>query len=311
MRRILFMKPLPRSVVVGGEYLASGPGAHGVVRAPLVAQLVADLTDRGARAQRLAHRRQEVLGAVRGLADTRERELSLVRVPLSAYLRRPLELPPLGVGIEPVQLDRLALLFPKTVDADDDALARLDLLLVPECGLLDLVLDEAPLDRRDRSAELVDSLDQLPRLGLQLVGQRLDEVRAAERIGAVGAARLRCEDLLRAQRDLGRTLRRQRKRFVEPVRVQRLRAAGDRGERLDRDAHDVVLRLLRRQRRAAGLRVEAQRERLRVRRAEPLAHHPRPQAPRRAELRNLLEEVVVRVEEEGEALAELVRAQPR
>ncbi len=48
-----------------------------------------------------------------------------------------------------------------------------------------------------------------------------------------------------------------------------------------------------------------------VRRAEAVAHDPRPQATGGAELRDLLEEVVVRVEEEGEALAELVGREPR
>ncbi len=45
--------------------------------------------------------------------------------------------------------------------------------------------------------------------------------------------------------------------------------------------------------------------------AEALAHHPRPEPPGRAELRHFLEEVVVRVEEEGEACCELVGRQPR
>ena len=108
-----------------------------------------------------------------------------------------------------------------------------------------------------------------------------------------------------------RALARQRERLVERVRVQRLRPAAHGRERLDRDADDVVLRLLRGQRRAAGLRVEAQRERLRVRRAEALGHHARPQPPRRPELRHLLEEVVVRVEEERQPRAELVGRQPR
>ena len=85
----------------------------------------------------------------------------------------------------------------------------------------------------------------------------------------------------------------------------------DRRQRLDRDAHDVVLGLLSRQRRPARLRVKAQRERLRIGRAEPLAHHARPQAARGAELRDLLEEVVVRVEEEREPRAEVVRREPR
>ena len=64
--------------------------------------------------------------------------------------------------------------------------------------------------------------------GLELVGQRLDEVGAAERVGRVGRAGLVREDLLRPQRDPRRALGRQRERLVERVRVQRLRAAADR-----------------------------------------------------------------------------------
>ncbi len=103
----------------------------------------------------------------------------------------------------------------------------------------------------------------------------------------------------------------QGERLVVSVRVDRLCAARDRRKRLDRHAHDVVLRLLSRQRRAARLRVEAERERPRVRRAEPLSHDLGPEAPGRAELCDLLEEVVVGIEEEGEALAEVVGRQPR
>ncbi len=119
------------------------------------------------------------------------------------------------------------------------------------------------------------------------------------------------QELLRAERDLRRVLRRQRERLVERVRVDRLGAAGHSGQGLNGHADDVVLGLLSRQRRAAGLRVEAQCLRLRVRRAEPLPHDLGPEPPRRAELRHLLEEVVVRVEEEREPLAELVRREPR
>ncbi len=146
---------------------------------------------------------------------------------------------------------------------------------------------------------------------LELVRQRLDEVGASERIGRVGGAALVREHLLRAEGDPGRMLRRERERLVEAVRVQALGAAAGRRERLDRDPDDVVLRLLRGQRRAAGLGVEAERERLRVRRAEAVAHQRRPEPPGGAELRHLLEEVVVGVEEEGEARAELVRREAR
>src|SRR5579862_4577334 len=92
-------------------------------------------------------------------------------------------------------------------------------------------------------------------------------------------------------------LRRQRESLVEGVRVQALRTAGDRGQRLHRDAHDVVLGLLRGQRRASGLRVEAEGERARIGGSELVAHDPRPEATCGTELCNLLEEVVVRVED--------------
>ena len=73
---------------------------------------------------------------------------------------------------------------------------------------------------------------------------------------------------------------------------------------------DVALRLLRRQRRAAGLCVKAQRQRSRVRGAEAVAHDPGPQTAGRTELRDLLEEMVVRVEEEGQPLPEVVGREP-
>src|SRR3712207_9408194 len=63
--------------------------------------------------------------------------------------------------------------------------------------------------------------------------------------------------------------------------------------------------LLRLQRHAARLRVEAK-PRAGVGGAEAVAHEPRVQAPRGAELGHFLEQVVVRGEEEGEARRESV-----
>ena len=80
----------------------------------------------------------------------------------------------------------------------------------------------------------------------------------AERIDRVGHAGLGGDDLLRAQRDARRLLGRQRERLVAPVAVQRLRAAEHRGQRLERDADDVVVGLLRGQGAARRLGVEAQ-----------------------------------------------------
>ena len=225
----------------------------------------------------------------------------------------PLDLAPLGVRVGPQQLDRLpGGRLGERVHADDRPLARLD--RVPSSGTRRPRSRPAPSPASiAATAPPSSSIRSISsqRACLELVGERLDVVRAAERVGGRRRPRLGGEHLLRADRDRRRALGRQRERLVERVRVQRLRAAAYRRQRLDRDADDVVLGLLRRERRAARLRVEAQRQRLRVGRAEALGHHARPQPARRAELRHLLEEVVVRVEEERQPRAELVGREAR
>src|SRR5471032_3162509 len=286
-------------------------GARAVVLAPLAAKHAADLTDRAACAQRVPHRHEQILGTRRRAAHARKRSFCLGRIARRPYLGGALELAALGRRVDLLELDRLLRLGNVRVDADDRALATLDLELPPERSLLDLALHVSLLDSVDGAAEAVDVLDQLPRTRLELAGERLDVERAAERVGSRCRARLALEDLLRAQRDRRRAFRRQRERLVVGVRVQRLRTAADRRQRLNRDQDDVVLRLLRRQRRAACLRVETEREGLRISGAEPLTHDPRPQTARRAELCDLLEEVVVGVEEEREPRAELVGREAR
>ena len=65
------------------------------------------------------------------------------------------------------------------VDADDDAFAGVDLLLVHERGVGDLALGEVLLDGGNHSAELVDLGEVVVRAALQLVGESLDVVAAA------------------------------------------------------------------------------------------------------------------------------------
>src|SRR5438128_1628411 len=185
-----------------------------VVRPPLLTQRVADLADRAPCTKRFSHRDEQVVVAESDAPDIAQSLLRVVAISFRAHAHSSLELPPFRLGIEPVQLDRLALLFRKAVHADDHALAGLDLTLVLERGLLDLFLDEPLLDRGDGTAELVHALDQLPRTCLELVRQRLDEVRTAERIRGVRATRLVCEQLLRAQRDANAALGRQGERLV-------------------------------------------------------------------------------------------------
>ena len=182
----------------------------------------------------------------------------------------------------------------------------LDGLLEAVRRLGDLPLREALLDRLDHAAEAVDGLEVLPGAALHVERQPLDEVGAAERIDDAGDAALVRDDLLRPQRQRRRRLGRQRQRLVERVGVQRVGAAEHRRQRLQRGADDVVVRLLRRQRDAGGLGVEAQLPGALVSRLEAVAHHFRPELAGGAELGDLLEEIAVRVEEERDARREIV-----
>ena len=116
---------------------------------------------------------------------------------------------------------------------------------------------------------------------------------------------------MRAQRDLGRALGREPQCLVTAVAVEGLGAAEDRRHGLKRHPDDVVVRLLCRQRAAGGLRVKAQLLRAWLGGAESVAHQTRPQPPCGAKLRDLLEEVVVRREEEGQPAPEHVHVEPR
>ncbi len=101
-----------------------------------------------------------------------------------------------------------------------------------------------------------------------------------------------------------------REGLVVGVGVERLRAAEHGREGLDGDAGQVVERLLRRERDAGGLGVEAHPGRALVLGVVALRHELVPDPARGPELRDLLEEVAVAVEEEAQARREVVDAQP-
>ncbi len=88
--------------------------------------------------------------------------------------------------------------------------------------------------------------------------------------------------------------------------MQRLRSAEHARQRLDCGSHDVVERLLGSQRYTGRLCVEAHQPRALVLGAERLAQLSRPDAPRRAVLGDLLEEIDLGVEEERQARCEIV-----
>ena len=142
------------------------------------------------------------------------------------------------------------------IDADDDLLFLLDGALVCVAGFGDLLLREAMLDGLHHAAHRVQLAEVFEGAVFHVLGQPLDEVGPAQRVRSVGHAGFIGEDLLRAQRDARGILGGQRECFVEAVGVQRLRSAENRCERLDGDARDIVLRLLRGERNPGGLGVE-------------------------------------------------------
>ena len=92
--------------------------------------------------------------------------------------------------------------------------------------------------------------------------------------------------------------------------MQRLGAAEDGGQRLQGDPDQVDLGLLRGQLHPGGLGVEAQHLRLGVLRPELVPHDPRPDAPGRPELGDLLQQRRPGDEEERQPRCEVVHVQP-
>ena len=198
---------------------------------------------------------------------------------------------------------------PVAVDPDDHRLARVDLGRARRGGFLDALLGQALGDRLGHPAMRLDLVDQRLRFFFQLAGQRLDIPAPAERIGDRGHPAFLGQDQLGVARDPRREIGRQRDRLVEAVGVQRLRPAKHRRQRLDRGADDIVVRVLLGQRHAAGLAMRAQQLRL-LRLGAKVAHDPRPQGARRAQLGDLHEQVHADAEEEAQARRESVDVEP-
>src|SRR5436309_6569883 len=104
-------------------------------------------------------------------------------------------------------------------------------------------------------------------------------------------------------------LRRQCQRLVQRICVERLRSAQYCRQRLNRNTNDIVVGLLRSERTSCRLRVESKHRRTRIVRVESLRHYPVPDFSGGPILRDLLEQIVVRVEKEREARRKIVHVE--
>jgi hypothetical protein len=94
----------------------------------------------------------------------------------------------------------LAIVDDETVDADDLALAGVDRSLDSVGGFRDLLLEPAGFDAGQRPAELLDPVELGAYSLLDLSGQCLDRIRAAQRIDHLGQPRLFEDHLLCPER---------------------------------------------------------------------------------------------------------------
>ena len=82
-------------------------------------------------------------------------------------------------------------------------------------GFRNFALRVAAFDGLDHAAHGVDLADVIPRAALDFVGERFDEIGAAERVNRVDHAGFVGNDLLGAQGDGGGKFRGQRPGFIE------------------------------------------------------------------------------------------------
>ena len=147
--------------------------------------------------------------------------------------------------------------FDEVVHADDDLFFGFDGALKFVSRFLNFSLDEAGFNRAKHAAHGIDFGDVFFRATFNFIGEGFDSVGAADGIDGVGDAGFAGDDLLGAEGDKGGVFGGKSESFIERIGVKRLAATKNSGERLNGDADDVVLWLLRCERRTSRLRVEA------------------------------------------------------
>ena len=265
--------------------------------APHRAEYVADLAERHLRPERLHHHRHDVLGAAAGLLESLQRGVCASLVALAPHLVEPRAGDLVGVvdAGEAVDLERRHVIA-EVGDADDDAPPVILGLLLGYLVVACAGVQPAGVERREEAAAAGDLLGELPAAALELGGQCLDVVGAAERIGDGREVRLVLQDLLDPHGHLVRVLAGNRDRLVVTGDAERLRAAEHRRERHQRAAHDVIDGLLVGHHRPARHDVDPHPQRTLVGDAVALAQQPAPHLARGAQLGRVLENVHRRAE---------------
>ena len=138
---------------------------------------------------------------VGGGAQAAERCLDSGAVATRAHGSQSPDLLSLHRGVGPVQLDRLGVIADVLVEPDHHLLAAVDSGRLGEGCVGDFALGVGLFDGLDHAAELVDFVEVVVGGGFEFVGERFEEVGAAERVGGVGDPGFVGDHLLGSERE--------------------------------------------------------------------------------------------------------------
>src|SRR5262245_50550562 len=163
---------------------------------------------------RLKNWSHEVLRSTSRLLQGVERFCNFRGIAFSFHLLQGNNLLSFNRWVQAVNRNRIAVLRFKSIDTNDNTLARFDGFLVLIRSLLNFALNVSTVNCGKHPAHAFNSVQVLLTLLLNRVRQRLQRVRTAKRIGDVSCATFPCDHLLRLQCQTSCLLRRKRKCLV-------------------------------------------------------------------------------------------------
>ena len=220
---------------------------HGLVAALAALDRLGDLTHRGFRAGGVHSKREQIaLGACGGLGDRVQLGSDFGLVAFGFQAGQLVQLHAAHGGIVHLQHRHiLVLVEQELVHADHGLRAAVDARLGVRGGFLDTQLGQAFLDGLAHAAHLLDFGDMSERLFGKVMRQAFDIVGPAPHIDRLARAAFLLQEELRVAADPGGEIRRQGKRLVEAVCVQRLGLAAGGRDGLKAGADDIVVDVLR------------------------------------------------------------------
>src|SRR6267378_3357554 len=295
----------------GEEYYSKKSDNHGfLVFAEDAAEGVGDFADGGVGFDGGEDGGEEIFGSGGAALELGESRFCAGGVTLGTESVEASDLRALDIDVDTERGNGTRFFRHEVVHSYDDLFFFLDGTLEFVSRFLDFTLDKASFDGAQHSAHLVDLRQISRRERFDFVGEGFDGVGAGDGVDSVGDAGFVGEDLLGSEGDERGVFGGKCERFVHRIRVQGLAATENGGEGLNRDADDIVFRLLRGERRAGGLRVETEHQGTRIFCSETFRHDAGPETAGGAVFGDFFQKIVVGIEEERKLRGEFIDAEP-